>query len=168
MKKTIFFALLVFFLCSSFVTPNNKTAKLSINNLENKVAEAWKTETSYILYDVSYELCNGDIVSFPELTVSWDMHGTRNNNITMVEGTLTFSAIGYSLTTGEVFTLNHQYRFFDKYPVINGATVITSHVKTTYTGDQGSLSQFISKLHVTVNARGEITTRNYDVSTECQ
>ena len=163
MRKLIFFALLVFFLCSSFMN-----AKLAFHNLTSKAADAWKTETSYILYNVSYELCNGDIVTFPELTVGWDMHGTGNNNITMVQGTLTFSATGYSLTTGEAFTLNHQYRFIYKYPVINGATVITSHVRTTYTGDHGSLSEFISKLHVTVNAKGEIITRNYDVTTECQ
>lgn len=93
---------------------------------------------------------------FPEVTVHFDLHGVENGNLSMIQGKTTITGTGYSIRTGEVFTLDYRYKE-NEIDLFTSVDVTTVRVKTIAIGSQGSVYITTFRYHVTWNANNEMT-----------
>jgi hypothetical protein len=63
---------------------------------------SFKAQDSYTWYDVYGYTCDGDIIYFPYITVSYDYHGVNNGNIYMIQGKNRLYGTGTSIYTGRI------------------------------------------------------------------
>jgi hypothetical protein len=129
MRKVIFFATISFLLLSSFTLTGVQVVAPSLRNVKFPAGVSWQVDQESIQNDVTYFLCNGDIVFFSEIVIHEDLHGVENKNRFMVQGKVSFSGVGNSLISNEVYTLNDNLRINQHFPIINGATVINEKFK---------------------------------------
>jgi hypothetical protein len=167
MRKVILITVFAFFLSSSFTTINKSTSIVA-SELKSAYGVSWHVEETYVYYDVILFLCNGDLVLFPEYSVKEDIHGVNNKNMSMVQGKLWITGTGYSINTGEVYTLDDEQKIFQKIPITNGALVFNDKYNGILTGNQGSKDNYIAKFHLTINAKDEVTANKFDLKGECQ
>jgi hypothetical protein len=167
MKNVSFFAVITLLLASSF-TMDNSATHFARKNLKSPTTEVYKADRTEVEYNVTLFLCNGDEVFFPSITSYHKYHAVRNGTLFMAHSKLTETATGYSLITGEVYTINNEYDIHNKFPETNGAAVFNNKIQGTVIGEAGSKDTYISKYHLTINANGETTSYKSEYTTDCQ
>ena len=162
MRTFNFFAVLALFLFSSFTTTSS-----GFSNSNPKAGDVSHSDETYV-EESYFALCNGDLVYVPELTTHLDIHRLQNGNKFMVHGKVTQTGTGQSVYTGETFTINLEDQFHNKTPFAKGSEVYKQRSIGTITGAQSSRDNFFTNSRIIMNAKGELTSYEYEHTTECQ
>ena len=129
---------------------------------------SWKIEGDYKVYMFYWFTCSGDQIVIPELTIHYDTHGVNNGKMSLFQGKINYTGLGFSELTFEYYYLNEEIQINDKAPILNGAATFTSKRTVKMTGHQGSVDNGIIKLHTTVNANGELVSSHLSEAYECE
>ena len=166
-SRVICIAFFSFFLFSSFTVIDNKTALPAGKNLETTTADVRHIDRTFV-EDITFVLCNGDMVYVPELTTHLEILRVQNGNTYMEDGKVTQTGVGQSVYTGEVYTINLEDKYHNKEPFNKGAEVYNQKSVGTITNAVGNKDNYYINSHVTRNANGELASFDYELTTECQ
>ena len=105
MKKEACFSLLAFLLFCSFVTNTQKGEMVHPGTTLPKDV-SWKIEGDYKVYMFYWFTCSGDQIVIPELTIHYDTHGVNNGKMSLFQGKINYTGLGFSELTFEYYYLN--------------------------------------------------------------
>jgi hypothetical protein len=168
MKKTMLLAVYTVVLFSSFTTPKEPLPVLHKKTLSAPAEVPFSAKGSYTWEDVTGYVCNGDVLYFPTITVTYDFHGVYNGRAYMVQGVDRLYGTGSSTTTTEKFVADFTTKYTEKYSAIKGAVVIKQKSNNSFTGDQGTVDSYTLSFHLTFDANGVLDSEKSSIEIVCQ
>lgn len=166
MKKAISLSIAALLILCSFTTVNSKTSS-AFQTLKSQQGKPRRISTTSVIDFAHLKNCNGEWISFPAVTIHYEVIYVDNKNFSMNHGKTIASGTGYSESTGEEFTILEDETTFHEIETRNDGQIIISQSKVMLIASDGSLYTMTLKAHLLTDAYGNVISQQFLLKEDC-